>query len=109
MSVYYQNTPREYIEHLRDGNFTDHWGQTLYDLWETTGKGAPILMTTNSIALSPSCPPDVNGDGQVNTQDFITFLSAYSNGDPLADFNLDGQQNIVDFIVFLNAYNAGCP
>lgn len=109
VSVYYQNTPREYIEHLRDGNVTDHWGQTLYDLWETTGKGAPILMTTISQALSPSCPPDVNGDGLVNTQDFITFLNAYNSGDPLADFNLDGEQNIIDFLAFLNAYNVGCP
>jgi hypothetical protein len=51
VTLYYQNLPRHYIEALRDSNVTDHWGQTLYDLWEATGKGAPILMA------SASAPP----------------------------------------------------
>lgn len=44
VSVYYQTVTREYIEELRDNNHTDHWGQTLYDLWLATDKGRPILM-----------------------------------------------------------------
>ncbi len=38
VATYYQTVTRHYIEALRDGNLTDHWGQTLYDLWEQTDK-----------------------------------------------------------------------
>lgn len=50
--LYYQNTPREYIDHLRDANTTDHWGQTLHSLWTATGRGAPILMASSSVGLT---------------------------------------------------------
>lgn len=52
--VYYQSTPREYIEHLRDGNGTDSWGQTLHALWETTGRGAPIEMARSELEYPPN-------------------------------------------------------
>ena len=55
-----------------------------------------------------SCRADFNNDGHVNTQDFLAFLDAYSNGDTIADFNRDNEINILDFIAFLNAYNHGC-
>jgi hypothetical protein len=56
VGLYYQNTPREYIEHLRDGNVTDAWGDTLHALWEETGRGAPILMASASFELpEPPC------------------------------------------------------
>lgn len=43
-SFNYQSLTRHYIEALRDGNTTDHWGQTLHSLWQATGRGAPIAM-----------------------------------------------------------------
>jgi hypothetical protein len=51
--LYYQTTSKEYVEFLRDENVTDNWGQTMYDLWNTNGKSAPILMATvgNDIPL----------------------------------------------------------
>ena len=68
------------------------------------GSPAPdgILFTT------PPCPPDFNNDGNVNTQDFIAFLNAWTANDPRADFNNDGTINTQDFIAFLNAWTAGC-
>jgi len=54
------------------------------------------------------CPADFNGDGVVNTLDFIDFLNAFNAGDPAADFTGDGIINTLDFIAFLNAFNAGC-
>ncbi len=63
---------------------------------------AGIVFTTTP------CPPDFNNDGQVNTQDFIAFLNAWTAGDPRADFNEDGTINTQDFIAFLNAWTAGC-
>jgi hypothetical protein len=53
VNLYYQTTSKEYVEFLRDENVTDNWGQTMYDLWNTNGKSAPILMATvgNDIPL----------------------------------------------------------
>jgi hypothetical protein len=49
--IYYQSTPRHYIEALRDGNTTDDWGDTLADLWNATGRGAPIEIARREIPL----------------------------------------------------------
>ena len=48
-TIYYQSLTRHYIEALRDGNTTDHWGQTLHDLWQSTGRGAPIAMASERL------------------------------------------------------------
>jgi hypothetical protein len=55
-----------------------------------------------------TCRVDINGDGQVNVQDFLAFLQLYAAGDTRADFNQDGQINVQDFLAFLAAYAAGC-
>lgn len=56
VALHYQSTPREYIEHLRDANVTDAWGDTLYALWEETGRGAPIRMASARVELpEPPC------------------------------------------------------
>ena len=59
-------------------------------------------------AFSTTCPADFNGDGKINSKDFIAFLNAFVAGDPSADFNNDGLVNSKDFIIFLNAFVAGC-
>ncbi len=55
-----------------------------------------------------SCVADFNGDGLVNTQDFIAYLGAWSAGDMSADINGDGIVNTQDFIAFLGLWVAGC-
>lgn len=68
VALYYQNTPREYIEHLRDANTTDDRGQTLHDLWEETGRGAPIRMAGASLELpEPPCTEVVSSEQTVRT------------------------------------------
>jgi len=44
VNLYYQSTSKEYVEFLRDENVTNDRGQTMYDLWNTNGKSAPVLM-----------------------------------------------------------------
>lgn len=51
-TLYYQSLPRGYIEHLRDANTSDHWGETLHALWQQTGRGEPIRMAQASLSLS---------------------------------------------------------
>ena len=55
-----------------------------------------------------TCPADLNGDGVLNTQDFIAFLNAWATSDPLADWNDDGTINTLDFLAYLNDWVAGC-
>lgn len=54
------------------------------------------------------CLPDWNGDGTVNTQDFLAYLNDWAARDPRADLNSDGVINTLDFLAFLNAWAAGC-
>ena len=50
VTLYYQSTPREYIEALRDENFSNHWGDTLHAVWEATGRGTPVAMASSALA-----------------------------------------------------------
>ncbi len=56
-----------------------------------------------------TCPADLNGDGIVDTRDFIVFLDAWSAGDPLADWDENGVIDTRDFVAFLGDWAAGCP
>ena len=47
----YQTVTRHYIEALRDGNYTDHWGETLYRLWLVTNKCAPIEIASAEMSI----------------------------------------------------------
>ncbi|MBL8876928.1 MAG: hypothetical protein JNM86_14115 [Phycisphaerae bacterium] len=65
------------------------------------------------------CPCDLNGDGFVDDDDFVLFLSAYNILDCLdpsmparcpADFNGDSLVDDEDFVIFVSAYNVlVCP
>lgn len=55
-----------------------------------------------------NCPADLNGDGIVNTQDFLVYLNLWSAGDTAADWNEDGTVNTQDFLAYLNDWVAGC-
>ncbi len=48
----YQTTSKEYVEFLRDVNTTNSAGQDLYDLWASNGRGAPVEMDRDSIAMT---------------------------------------------------------
>jgi hypothetical protein len=56
-----------------------------------------------------SCRADIDGNGSVNVQDFLTFLQLYAAADPRADMDNNGAINIQDFLSFLALYAAGCP
>ena len=54
------------------------------------------------------CPADFNQDLNVNTQDVLAFLNAWTAGDAAAYFNGDGSVNTQDVLAFLNAWTSGC-
>jgi hypothetical protein len=73
--------------------------------------GAPGAMFFDLASLERSggaCAVDLNGDGAVNTQDFLLYLNYWSSGNLLADWNGDGTVNTLDFVAFLNGWAAGC-
>jgi hypothetical protein len=57
----------------------------------------------------PACQADINGDGQVNVQDFLAYLALYAAADPRADIDGSGAVNVQDFLAYLALYAHGCP
>ncbi len=60
------------------------------------------------LAVNNTCRPDLNGDGEVNSLDFVLFLNYWTASHPAADWNRDGTVNSLDFLAFLNEWIAGC-
>ena len=75
-----------------------------YDSDNGSNSGSAYVFDLNCT----TCPADLNGDGVVNTQDFLAFLGLWSAGDPLADWNDDGTINTLDFLAYLADWGAGC-
>lgn len=83
------------------------FGSTMFVGGAFTGVGG---QASNYIAEYRGCycRPDLNNDGTVNTQDFLTFLNLWAARDPIADWNTDGTINTQDFLAYLNEWVAGC-
>ena len=94
-----------------DNLFVMHNGLTIndsyYDQADYTNGASDHKPLYAEVTLS-TCIADFNGDGVVNTLDFLAFLNAFMAGDPSADCNGDGTLNTLDLLCFLNAYNEGC-
>lgn len=54
------------------------------------------------------CAGDFDGNGVVDTRDFIAFLNAWALGDASADTDGNGVVDSRDVIAFLNGWNAAC-
>ncbi len=85
VELYYQNVPKEYVEHLRDGNHTDNTGQLLWELWNATDRGAPVLMAGMLAPVQPFLLVDLNSDQRVDGQDLSLLLEAWGSSDSPAD------------------------
>ncbi len=68
--------------------------------------GTATIVATGTI---PSCPADINGDGDLNFFDVSAFLSAFAAMDSAADFTGEGDFNFFDVSAFLTAFSVGCP
>jgi hypothetical protein len=74
-----------------------------------TGVGpAPVVDIGAYELQGVPCRADFNGDGALNVQDFLVFLSAYAHAEPRADINGDGAVRIDDFLAYLALYAVGC-
>ncbi len=68
------------------------------------------FVSSTSVFFTPvACPADLTGDGALDFFDIVTFLTAFSNNDPVADFTGDGSFDFFDIATFLTVFSAGCP
>ncbi|MFK7760451.1 MAG: reprolysin-like metallopeptidase [Phycisphaerales bacterium] len=66
-------------------------------------------LISNFRAENDPCPADLVEDLSLNFLDLSFFLSAYSDGNSVADWNEDGLFNFLDLSAFLATFSAGCP
>lgn len=114
VSVLYQTVTRHYIEALRETNQSDHWGQTLHDLWDDSGRAAPIAMASSVLALDVFTRGDFDGDGDVDTLDAQRFGACLAGTTDSAlcgagDFNGDGQIDCSDATALVAAWSGPQP
>jgi hypothetical protein len=109
----YQTVTRHYIEALRDGNTTNTLGQELYDVWNQTNRGAPVLMTTAPAKLTTFTRGDLDCDQDCDLDDARLFVDQLVDtgssglGAALADLTGDGRADAGDTQAFLEALTGG--
>lgn len=97
-------TPDEVEQILKQG--CDDLGASGVD--NTFGYGR--IDVGNSLELMQAdCTADFNGDGVVDTLDFLAYLNEFAARLESADCNGDGNIDTLDFLCFLNAFASGCP
>jgi hypothetical protein len=94
--------------------FTQNISNEIYFINIALGSSQPIPSVTAYsdnlfVEALSDCAADFNGDGTVNTLDFVAYLNAWASRDPRADWNDDGVVNTIDFVLYLNDWAAGCP
>jgi hypothetical protein len=93
--LYYQTTSREFVEFLRDENVTDEWGNVIYDLWNNSGKSAPVVIRSASIEVTPmggNEPPVLDPIGPQSTTENVnlTFTVTASDAESIPDLTASG-------------------
>ena len=58
--------------------------------------------------LNCSCPADIDGDGDLDAEDFFAYLDLFVSGDDGADIDGDGDIDAEDFFGYLDLFAAGC-
>ncbi len=107
VTLYYQASSKEYIEFLRDANYTNNDGITLYNQWVATGKSAPVAMADMTFNLLDLAYGDFDADGDVDSVDAERFLDCpslptvpYSQECAPLDGDMDGDVDQSDLALF---------
>jgi hypothetical protein len=79
---------------------------TATPLGESLEYGSGLVNAERSIRRA--CIADFNVDGRIDNRDMINFRAAFQTGDIHADVDLDGALTVNDFMTFLNLYGEGC-
>jgi hypothetical protein len=99
------------------GQLKEIYAQTGASITPTPTTPTPTTPTPTPTPTTPtpgSCQGDINGDGTINSADFVLFASAYNSasGDSRynvkADMNNNGAINSLDFVLFAAQYGTSC-
>jgi len=78
--LYYQTTSKEYVEFLRDENFTTAAGPILFDLWVQADHGPPVEMARVFVESSPkvlgACRKNID---KLQSKYFKSYQSEWSD------------------------------
>ncbi|MCC5822782.1 MAG: hypothetical protein LAT64_05360 [Phycisphaerales bacterium] len=111
------------VLHIEDGvtpQFGDRWdivqGGTItgfydaYDLPDAPpGLAYRVVIQPSGVFVRLTCAADFDGDLTLNFFDLSSFLTAYNNQDPRADFAAPfGELNFFDIAAFIALFNQGC-
>jgi hypothetical protein len=65
VTLYYQSTSKEYVEFLRDANYTNQAGQNLYNAWVAQGKAPPFAMAEAAVGVTVTSGVPVDKPGEI--------------------------------------------
>ncbi len=67
---------------------------------------------SSGIALAncpvPRCKADMDGDGMIDFNDYLFFVSVFVEGSELADYNEDASIDFFDYLDFADGFSSGC-
>lgn len=66
------------------------------------------VVTTQPASVSLGCAADFNADDVVDFPDYIDFITAFVNGEPVSDFNNDMEIDLFDYLDFVQHFADGC-
>lgn len=70
--------------------------------------GGRDLGQADAFGDATPCEADINGDGTVDSRDFVGYFTLWTDRHDRADMNADGVVNTLDVPVFLAMWNQGC-
>ncbi len=73
------------------------------------GIDAVQLLAIDCEPITPECPADVNGDGQIDSGDLNIVLGSFGMNTDVGDANGDGTVNSDDLNVVLGVFGEACP
>jgi hypothetical protein len=97
-------TPREVSVSTGTKTFGLHSeGGPIEPPYGSFAEGAGVI-----VVIAESCYPDFNGDGELDLFDFLAFVNAFNEADPVSDCDHSGALDLFDFLCFVNAFGDGC-
>jgi len=83
--------------------------QFLYGDCLFANEPATPVDTQVTFEVALNCPADANGDGALDSLDFVAFQTAFLAGDFAANCNADDTLDVLDLVCFQHAFQEGCP
>ncbi len=93
--------------------FDEGTGQVIQDLSPPENHGfrgaASGSDSADPLWVIPDCPADLDGDGDIDADDFFAYLDAFAGGDlTVCDIDADGDCDGEDFFGYLDQFVDGC-